>query len=230
MHDHGLGPAAGQVGAVADQHAGRDGSLGRPLAEARLPGRAAAAWLEAAHRAGDDRVHHRPARPVLLDHADHLVAQHRREGGERRQDRRWRARSAAPCRCRRCRPGSDARGPSPSPGSAGGSYRCSCSQGIQPPARRGRRVTQQAQRPLIRGRRAEAQPQAARRSGHLLRSGQSIGTRRTMLGPTRSRISSRLWPVMVRPWFLRPMTARDGSGACRTSSATSSASSSVPHG
>ena len=60
--------------------------------------------------------------------------------------------------------------------------------------------------------------------------GQSIGTRRTMLGPTRSRISSRLWPVMVRPWFLRPMTARDGSGACRTSSATSSASSSVPQG
>ena len=91
-------------------------------------------------------------------------------------------------------------------------------------------IPEQLQRSLVDGRRAEAQPQAARRSGHLLESSQSIGTRRTILGPTRSRISSRLSPVMVRPWFFRPMTARAGSGACRTSSATSIASSSVPHG
>ena len=87
---------------------------------------------------------------------------------------------------------------------------------------------QQPHSPLVQCRCGKAQPQAAKRIAQA--EVQSIGTRRTMLGPTRSRISSRLWPVMVRPWFLRPMTARDGSGACRTNSATSTASSSVPQG
>ena len=59
---------------------------------------------------------------------------------------------------------------------------------------------------------------------------QSMGTLRTILPSMRSKISSRLWPVMVRPWLRWPTTARDGSGAWRTSSATDSASSTVPHG
>ena len=36
----------------------------------------------------------------------------------------------------------------------------------------------------------------------------NIGTWRWMCGPTRSKISSRLGPVIVSPWFLRPMIAR----------------------
>ena len=59
---------------------------------------------------------------------------------------------------------------------------------------------------------------------------QSMGTLRTMRPSMRSKISSRLWPVMVRPWLRWPTTARVGSGAWRTSSATDSASSTVPHG
>ena len=57
-----------------------------------------------------------------------------------------------------------------------------------------------------------------------------IGTRGTMWSPTRSKISSRLWPVIVSPWFRSPTTARDGSGAARTRSATEDASCTVPHG
>ena len=59
---------------------------------------------------------------------------------------------------------------------------------------------------------------------------QSIGTLRTILPSMRAKISSRLWPVIVSPWLRWPTTARDGSGAWRTSSATDSASSTVPHG
>ena len=59
---------------------------------------------------------------------------------------------------------------------------------------------------------------------------QSMGTLRTMRPSMRSKISSRLWPVMVRPWLRWPTTARLGSGASRTSSATDCASSTVPHG
>ena len=59
---------------------------------------------------------------------------------------------------------------------------------------------------------------------------QSIGYLRTMRPSMSSKISSRVCPVMVRPWLRWPTTARDGSGARRTSSATASASSTVPHG
>ena len=46
----------------------------------------------------------------------------------------------------------------------------------------------------------------------------------------RSKISSRLTPVIVRPWFLRPTTQRAGSSASRTKSATALPSSRVPQG
>jgi hypothetical protein len=62
------------------------------------------------------------------------------------------------------------------------------------------------------------------------RTGQSMGTLRAMRPSMRAKISSRLWPVMVRPWLRWPTMARLGSGASRTSSATDSASSTVPHG
>ena len=168
-------------------------------------------------------------RPSLLDHADHFVAQHRREGGEWRQD------CAGMAGQQRHVGAADAgqRGTQADPVIAprdGWVVSVQLQPGHPAAGQAGQAIAEQAQRPLVGGRRAEAQPQAARRSGHVVGASQSIGTRRTILGPTRSRISSRLWPVMVRPWFLRPMTARAGSGACRTSSATSSASSSVPHG
>ena len=139
-------------------------------------------------------------------------------------------RSAGPCRCRRCRPGSDARGPSRSPrerqaGRIGRAPARASSRrsGAAGAARAGAAPADSGptQRSAIAGRAPIRQP-----LGGVSPSGP--GAR--CVGPTRSRISSRLWPVMVRPWFLRPMTARDGSGACRTSSATSSASSSVPQG
>ena len=53
----------------------------------------------------------------------------------------------------------------------------------------------------------------------------AMGTVRMSLPSMRSRISSRLLPVMVRPWFLSPTTARAGSGASLTLSATAWASS-----
>ena len=57
-----------------------------------------------------------------------------------------------------------------------------------------------------------------------------IGTWRRTFGATRSRISDRLSPVHVRPWFRRPITACAGSGSSATRSATAIASSCVPHG
>ena len=47
-----------------------------------------------------------------------------------------------------------------------------------------------------------------------------IGTWRRTFGATRSRISDRLSPVHVRPWFRRPITACAGSGSSATRSAT----------
>jgi hypothetical protein len=59
---------------------------------------------------------------------------------------------------------------------------------------------------------------------------QVIGTWRSTFGATRSRISVRLSPVQVMPWFRRPMTACAGSGSSATRSATASASCCVPQG
>lgn len=59
---------------------------------------------------------------------------------------------------------------------------------------------------------------------------QDMGTCRRILPSMRSKMSSRFGPVMVRPWFFSPMTARAGSGDLRTSSATAWPSCRVPHG
>ena len=59
---------------------------------------------------------------------------------------------------------------------------------------------------------------------------QVIGTCRKTFGATRSRISARVSPVHVRPWFRSPITAWAGSGSCATRSATATASCCVPHG
>lgn len=55
--------------------------------------------------------------------------------------------------------------------------------------------------------------------------GQDMGTWRRILPSMRSNISGRLRPVMVRPWFLSPITAQAGSGLLFTSPATALASS-----
>ena len=57
-----------------------------------------------------------------------------------------------------------------------------------------------------------------------------IGTWRSTFGSMRSKISSRLSPVMVRPWLRRPITAWSGRAPGARSSATATASSTVPHG
>ena len=58
----------------------------------------------------------------------------------------------------------------------------------------------------------------------------SIGIWRRMSGSIRSRIAIRLGPVTVMPWLRRPITASPGFGSAARSSATLTASSSVPHG
>jgi hypothetical protein len=197
VHDHGVGPSAGQVRAVPDQQAGRDAALGRPLAESRLPGSAAAAGLQASHQAADDRVdHHAPT--VLLDHADDLVTEHRGKRGERRQDG-----AGVPGQQGHIGPAHAGQGGAqahPVGATVGGWVVSVQLQPGHPAAGQARQpTTQQAERALVGGGCAEAQAQAASGVGHALGAGQSIGTWRTMLGPTRSRISSRLWPVMVSP-------------------------------
>src|SRR5690606_3656518 len=53
---------------------------------------------------------------------------------------------------------------------------------------------------------------------------QDMGTWGTIFRSIRSKMSSRSRPVMVRPWFLRPTTAREGSSARMICSATALAS------
>jgi hypothetical protein len=57
-----------------------------------------------------------------------------------------------------------------------------------------------------------------------------IGTCRRIFGSIRSRIRIRLGPVTVIPWLRSPITASFGFGSAARSSATLTASSSVPHG
>ena len=57
-----------------------------------------------------------------------------------------------------------------------------------------------------------------------------IGTCTSITGSMRSKMSSRLVPVTVMPWFLSPTTACDGSCSSRMMSATATASSAVPQG
>ncbi len=57
-----------------------------------------------------------------------------------------------------------------------------------------------------------------------------MGTWTSITGSIRSKISCRLGPVMVRPWFLSPTMVRPGSGASRMMSDTAVASSRVPQG
>jgi len=57
-----------------------------------------------------------------------------------------------------------------------------------------------------------------------------IGTWVSITGSIRSKMSSSVGPVIVRPWFLRPTIAWAGSASSRMMSATATASSAVPHG
>src|SRR6476620_2272685 len=227
--DHLLRPAAGQIAAEADQHAGGEFAFGRLRTDAGFAARAGTTRFDAPNLTTDQRHDDYPLtggqsgykRPGLGHSPDDLVSRRHRERGERHQGgagpvqdcTHVAATDPAQDRC------------NPQPIRSGQRFLA----GRDLPQSGNRAALEHGQRQPI----GRAYREVARQRELVLERPhrrQLMGTWRRILPLMRAKISSRLSPVIVRPWLRSPMTAWPGSGSCRTRSATVSANSKVPPG